>query len=224
MLATEAALAERWYKVEVIAFANPDWYTDETVPGGLERVPDLYDAVALTPAPASGDEAPSELSAFQELPAAARNLNAAANRLDRSFAHQPLFYSAWVQPSYGGARARKVRLREPVRLTPQMPPSLGVDSTDVALEGEPMSLDGGGGDGAIEIESATASEEISNTEGFLRLRVGRTLNVDLDLYHQEGPVSVRLAESRRVLFNEVHYFDHPGLGVLVRVAPVELGD
>lgn len=191
---TDTALAERWYKVEVLAFANPDWFLNQTLAGNPARVPEVYDATELAPAPATGPGAPTALQAFQELPQAGRNLVAAANRLDRAFAHRPLFYSAWVQPNYGGARARKVRLREPGEATP------AINAGDVS------------------------SDALSNTEGFVRLRVGRTLNVDLDLFHQEGPASVRLSESRRVLFNEVHYFDHPGLGVLVRVSPVEFGD
>ena len=227
MLLPALAQAERWYKVEALVFKRSAWFESaDPALSPLQRTPELYDAIELTPPPTpeATQSAEGQLGAFQQLPEAALNLMSAASRLDRSLAFEPLVYVAWVQPNTGLARARKVRLREPEPL-PTLRLPLAADGTVAGDQAEePISVTemddsssiGGGGFGE--------QEAISATDGFLRLRVGRTLNVDLDVYHQEGPLTVRLAESRRVLFNDIHYFDHPGLGVLVRVAPVELGD
>jgi len=66
-------------------------------------------------------------------------------------------------------------------------------------------------------------------EGIVRFYMSRFLHLDIDLlYHQAAPagaqsgeVVYRLTEQRKVKSQETHYFDHPKLGVLVRVMPVE---
>jgi hypothetical protein len=39
-------------------------------------------------------------------------------------------------------------------------------------------------------------------------------------YGAEGSAMQELSEIRRIRFNERHYFDHPGLGVIAVVTPV----
>ena len=227
MLLPALAQAERWYKVEALVFKRAAWFESaDPALSPLQRTPELYDAIELTPPPTAeaAQSAEVQLGAFQQLPEAALNLMSAASRLDRSLAFEPLVYVAWVQPNTGLARARKVRLREPEPLpTLRLPPPADVTPGGTQAEA-PTSLSEADGLSSLDGDRFGEQEAISATDGFLRLRVGRTLNVDLDVYHQDGPLTVRLAESRRVLFNDIHYFDHPGLGVLVRIAPVELGD
>jgi hypothetical protein len=66
-------------------------------------------------------------------------------------------------------------------------------------------------------------------EGVIRFYMSRYLHLDVDLLYRQvapagsasGEVVYRLTEQRKVRSQEVHYFDHPKLGVLVRVMPVE---
>ncbi len=67
-------------------------------------------------------------------------------------------------------------------------------------------------------------------EGTLRLYRGRYLHLQADLRYAdpllgpgEGfePLRVPLRQSRRMRSGELHYLDHPRLGILVRVTPVE---
>ncbi len=77
---------------------------------------------------------------------------------------------------------------------------------------------------------ATDMEGHSVLEGTLRLYRGRYLHLQADLRYAdpelgpgEGfePLRVALRQSRRMRSGELHYLDHPRLGVLVRVTPVE---
>lgn len=74
-----------------------------------------------------------------------------------------------------------------------------------------------------------------NLEGTLRFYQGRYLHVDLELLYRDtgtggsspvelssaSPQIFRISEHRRIRSGEVHYFDHPKFGAMVRVAPVE---
>jgi peptidoglycan-binding protein CsiV len=80
-----------------------------------------------------------------------------------------------------------------------------------------------------EEKSATKAIRLRNPSGQLdgtvRFYMSRFLHVDVDLALQEqtgvaGGVTYRLTEHRRVKTQEANYFDHPKLGVLVRVSAV----
>jgi Peptidoglycan-binding protein, CsiV len=64
-------------------------------------------------------------------------------------------------------------------------------------------------------------------EGTIRFFMSRHLHLDVDLLFRDitagsGNVSYRLSEQRKLKSQETHYFDHPRLGVLVRVMPLDL--
>lgn len=74
-------------------------------------------------------------------------------------------------------------------------------------------------------------------EGQIRIYAATYLHVDLDLWLQEsrassvgrdgelqGPHNPNLKELRRLRSRQVHYFDHPRLGALLRMEPVSTPD
>ncbi len=64
------------------------------------------------------------------------------------------------------------------------------------------------------------AEDGTRIEGKARLNVSRYLHLRLEIdavIPDKG--EFRLAQSRRIKSGELHYFDHPELGVLVRVIP-----
>jgi hypothetical protein len=83
---------------------------------------------------------------------------------------------------------------------------------------------------------------VSNPAGTIRVHLIRLLHITLDLtYQADGAASpdlaandgleevalaprYRLATTRGVRSNELHYFDHPAFGVLVRITPVPTQD
>lgn len=75
-----------------------------------------------------------------------------------------------------------------------------------------------------------ASANPAELEGSIRFYMSRHLHLDVNLLFRETTTAVgaepnaavyRLSEQRKVKSQETHYFDHPRLGVLVRVMPVE---
>ncbi|MFA5983350.1 MAG: CsiV family protein [Methylococcaceae bacterium] len=63
--------------------------------------------------------------------------------------------------------------------------------------------------------------------GYISLQRGQMLQLKADFEYQPGeadlsgkPVVYRLAENRVIKFNELHYFDHPKLGVVAKVTPL----
>ena len=83
-----------------------------------------------------------------------------------------------------------------------------------------------------EAKSDTKPMRLATTDGTLdglfRFYLSRFLHVDLDMQlRQPGatadatPLVLRLREHRRIRTQDVHYFDHPRFGMLVRITPAE---
>ena len=61
-------------------------------------------------------------------------------------------------------------------------------------------------------------------EGTVRVRISRFLHADLDLLLRRADGSYRMRASRRMRSGELHYIDHPVLGVLMKISRVKLSD
>jgi len=75
---------------------------------------------------------------------------------------------------------------------------------------------------SIDVDSAGDAVRIQDAanvlDGFFQLERGDFLTVTLDLEYQPDPERYfRLSESRRIKFDEDHYFDHPKFGVILKV-------
>ena len=75
-----------------------------------------------------------------------------------------------------------------------------------------------------------ASTNPAELEGTIRFFMSRHLHLDVNLLFRETVAAsgtepatavYQMSEQRKVKSQETHYFDHPRLGVLVRVMPVE---
>jgi Peptidoglycan-binding protein, CsiV len=195
----------RWYQVEVIVFR----YTDSETAGGeywseLESLPEFRDAVELlVDLPEFSDEPPSEIPnevsipgplAFQSLGLSELKLSGVFRRLKQVSAYEPILHVGWRQPGFGGRRARSVYISDKAGANVDTP----ADTTSVMSDPAP---------GPRRIE------------GTVRIRTGRLLHVDVDFVSFGGDSPVRITEQRKVKLKELHYFDHPLFGVLVRVTP-----
>jgi hypothetical protein len=85
---------------------------------------------------------------------------------------------------------------------------------------------------------------VANPRGTVRVYLSRYLHVSLDISYQDGaaapattaespgnelrevafPPRYRLTTERQTRSGELHYFDHPAFGVLVKVTPVPTGN
>ncbi|GMU42139.1 MAG: hypothetical protein IT479_04010 [Xanthomonadales bacterium] len=137
----------------------------------------------------------AEGNAYLLQPTSALRLNGAADALARHARTRTLAHFGWQQDQ-GGERAIRLRGRASVRSG-----------------------------------NATSSAEHPELDGDLRLRFGRGIEVHVDALlrvaetdragRPAGVQRFRL-NSRRVLGRgELHYLDHPALGVLVRIDPVD---
>ncbi len=131
---------------------------------------------------------------YRQLPASAQRLAGASGVLGRSARSRVLLHSGWRQPTWNG---RRIRLQNEARVEGPAP-ALGL------LSGSSAELD-----------------------GWLELEAGRGLRINLDLlYGREGANGVanfRLRQTRVVSTGELHYFDHPAFGVIVRVDTLDAG-
>lgn len=79
----------------------------------------------------------------------------------------------------------------------------------------------GGEDRAEGIETGAAAPA-RELDGTVRVSRNRFLHVDVDLLlREESGRTFRLRQSRRVNSGELHYFDHPAFGALVKLTPHE---
>lgn len=62
--------------------------------------------------------------------------------------------------------------------------------------------------------------ESGDLSGLVSVTVGRYLHLDLDLIYNNRGRPVRIKTHRRMRSNELHYLDHPLLGVLAEIRPV----
>ncbi len=84
---------------------------------------------------------------------------------------------------------------------------------------------------SAEEKSASKPVRLQTTDnqldGGLRFYMSRFLHVDVDLTLKEKDANdrgYRLVEHRRIKTQELNYFDHPKLGVLVKITPVGKND
>ena len=227
--ASAAGPARHWYAVEVVVFAWTDpaqrlterWSEEARVP---EVPEDAVEPGTLAPVPAGRPVA--------SLPAGDASLLAETwARLERSGAVRPLVRAAWRQAPLGPDGAVPVRIRgglpEGPWLRPEaLEPPLSQESGDVPADQPGI---------AVEAGPYVPPEAV---DGTVRVTLSRYLHVAVDLaYRGALPVEVtdpvtgagmtterrqvfRLHQRRRVRLGEVHYFDHPAFGVLVRVRRV----
>lgn len=208
----EAAEDVDWYRVEVIVFRQPP-LPDEP----LEAPPLQADAPPGRPLETLRTGADGE-TPFARLPRGAYGLTDVAARLERQPGFQVLLHTAWEQPGLGRDAA------------PYVPLPL-----DVAFPRDP----GDASDDAPGPFAALPPE--ARLYGTLRLYRERYLHFETDLRYRlpdTPPAAVRMDEalavdsaydptlhvmtaSRRMRSEELHYLDHPVLGIVVRAVPLE---
>ncbi len=202
------------YQVEIIVFAHrefdaseerfPQELTPLRVNESLLDVP-LYvgpsPPLTADPAIAAAREAApvDDPLAFRLLAPEQLQLNTEYRKLVNGGAYRPLLHAGWVQPGLPDERAKPF---------------------DLTLLG------------------------VTNPRGNVRVYLSRFLHVSLDISYQDGTAigaataeplgnelrevafapRYRLATERQTRSGELHYFDHPAFGVLVKVTPVPTGN
>lgn len=183
------------YQVEIIIFEHLFHDAEGEVSQIGLRIPDLNNTVQLSDA---GD------GSFSLLPSSMYKLGGVYSELRASKEYRPILHLAWQQPQLSQSKARYVHVRK----------------TDGAPQQE------GFGDAYVKLD------------GVVRIRSAQFLHADVDLFYFLDAVSesfinasagseeanqiaatfAELKETRRMKLNELHYFDHPVFGLLMRVS------
>lgn len=213
------------YRVEIIIFKQSG---DDTERWPTRPAPALHERYAEL----RGDAETPDADVFRLLDNGDRQLSAVARRLGESSHYDVLAHAAWIQPGLDRQEAAAVAFP----LGTEMP---GMDDGELRAEvngndeeEETASRDNGDRAGDVALP-ARPPEGLS---GWVRIARERYLHVHLDLRWVDpdrgdaGPLDrlhgvfiedmepvVVMRDQRRMRSGELHYIDHPVLGLVVRV-------
>lgn len=134
------------------------------------------------------------LQAFEELPRNDLRLSADASRLARSGDYRVLYHSGWMQSIGGKSQARSVRVK-------------------ASTEGYEL-------DGSISIYRNRFLHAQPNLQ-LSSYRLAPQTLPETESSDRYRPTAWLLQDARRMRSNEIHYIDHPQMGVLLIIRPVD---
>lgn len=215
-----AADAPPTYRVELVLFehTDPNAFHSERWPQDA-GLPDMTAALDVF---AGGREA----KGFKALPEASGELGAVAELLDKSERYQVILRRVWQQPGLDADNAVPVAIHGGTDYAPTYP-QLMASRWEYDAQGV-----------LVEIPGPTRLQQV---DGWVKIVLGRYLHVSTDLAFRKpvmlehtdpatqevtrtpGLYTIRVEEKRRMRSRELHYIDHPLLGILVKITPVTGG-
>ena len=224
---------QRWYDVEVIIFSqNSQQYRESELWPLDYDLPQAETAQELLPAPAPVvQQADKPPVAFSRLNTDSLRLSAEAGRIDAAPDTELLLHIGWRQPGLAEDKAVAVRVDDSMQEKPEAKQQ-SADNT-LSSEEEPQRMEG-----TLKLvlsrylhiytdlilreplaEGSSAFEPVpiqSDTDLFAIAEdpFGFQLQPSYQVYH--------LQQSRRMRSKELHYLDHPVLGMAILVTPYEI--
>lgn len=238
---------EGWYQVELIVFARKNDTSQEHWPSNIKlRYPsDWVELKEISTAENSSVDLTKE--AFYRLPESERQLNAQAQKLERNSRFQVLFHNAWRQVITNEKAAKSILIQggqtfgqhqelegsirlsvatylklqtnlwysqfdlnvgqEQTRQWPELPKQPNFLATPIAG----LSLDS-----SLELEQALAVE---NQQWDNTLATPDNSNDPANSDNYLTRQIILLQQSRDMRSSEIHYIDHPVVGIIVQVTP-----
>ena len=225
ILVATAATAKD-YAIEIILFANKS---------GLYETAEQFAVNQVIPAPSNGilleEIEPEELAnlpnaqlpSWRPLPAGEYTLNSVAERLKKSGRYRILQHVAWRQPVVDKANSKPIQIRA------------GRDFSGLFPERAYRSIEFGDTQNQSERDNFTT--EVRELDGTINIVIGRYIHLYTDLVYRlprSNPTELRDAlereqilvdyavkSHRRMRSRELHYVDHPLVGVLIEATPIE---
>ena len=206
------------YDVELIVFEQINGPGDEARPLAESRPP-VTDA--WNPAEAAGlaPTLPASAEAARSLPESAFRLDTQAARLARGRAYRVLLHTAWRQPGLPREEAFQVRLRAGDEMGARLEAAAKNTADNYWTVRESMWI---------------PDTPVFELDGTVTISLSRYLHAHFDLALTEVGtdetedmgsipqlISHRLKQHRRMRSERLHYIDHPRLGVLIEIFPVE---
>jgi hypothetical protein len=218
------ASAASWYKVEVVIFSNQDSdaLQEEHWPD-IKEIPSPANAIALKNSSAEG-------SAYKRLGGGSLSLHGVKNRLKNSGQYKVMYHAGWMQPVYHTQKPRPIRITGGEILDNGMyeldghiaigrgtylhfRPNLFLSRRLTSDESNTLNAKRSSTDDAINTEAEslitlqTTSNASASTPNTLFPSIPEILTINLD-------------QARRMKSKELHYIDHPLMGILVEIKPV----
>ena len=191
----------KWYQVEMVVFehltaddSGEFWNTGD--------VQDYSRAVELV----TDTDAPN---AFKMLPSSSYKLGGINKVLRLSRGYRPVHHVAWQQPELTKSKAKKVHIKDP---------EAKINGTVNLRGGHLLHLDL---DISYFVDLFTESV-ISFTKENMSVASEDEEEIEVDEEIIMSGTYAQMKETRRIKLNELHYFDHPLFGVIMRVTRLEV--
>ncbi len=246
LLPLSATAADRWYEVEVIVFAqiNGDWNAEhwpdnDAVTLSLEEAIPAPNTITTPMAMSASVSNAQELLRLAAVPPAQYKMQDVYRSLTRSKNYRPLLHTAWRQPIGAGKGQVKIRIAGGKDFASRY----GTNGALLSSGAEPASTGLWEIDGQLSLTAsrflhadtelvfrrpvvaATGTPPVPGTGGPVAAGTATPLSTtpaDAPALVDEDRLQFfKLAQSRRLKSNELHYFDHPMFGLLIVLRPLE---
>lgn len=232
LLGIPASWAEetRYYDIEVIIFESKDLYSrqSEVWKTDVQReTPKTYIELGQ-PYPGPLPAAFVSRHTFKPLASNSYHLAQAVKLLKASDRYNILYHKAWRQPGMDAETALPVHIKLSFTEESTLPGQAPAYDPNRPATSQPV--------------PGYTQQTRAELDGYIRIILSRYLHAEVDLVYTTGlpvstpytsypagslqqdvapPVVYRLQESRRMRSTEVHYLDHPVLGMIILATPFE---
>jgi len=186
----------KWYQVEMVVFEHLTADTSGEL-WNSDDVPEYRNTIELV-TDASGS------NAFKMLPPSRYKLGGVNKVLKLSSGYRPVYHVAWQQPELTRSRAKKVHIKNS---------EAKINGTVNLRGGHLLHLDL---DISYFVDLLTESVT-SFTEENISVAGEDVEEIGVDEEIIMSGTYAQMKETRRIKLNELHYFDHPLFGVIMRV-------
>jgi len=186
----------KWYQVEMVVFEHLATDTSGEM-WNSDDVPDYRNTIELV-TDGSGS------NAFKMLPSSRYKLGGVNKVLKLSSGYRPVYHVAWQQPELRKSRAKKVHIKNP---------EAKINGTVKLRGGHLLHLDLN-----ISYFVDLYTESITSfMEENISIAGEDVEEIEVDEEIIMSGTYAQMKETRRIKLNELHYFDHPLFGVIMRV-------
>lgn len=222
------------YEIEVVIFkftdsrssGNEVW-PDLVKTESLENSIELHNSTSLTQIPGVDTKG----YYYSKIPQENFRLSSEAEKLTASKKYKILYHSAWIHPGLDKESAESIHIK-----------ATESDLTSAALDSLTPSIIDNTSISHYQPSFNKAPQEEENTilEGLIKVELGRYLHINFDLKYKrdlapvQGVINIASLKNyedikyypvkmhRRMRSKEVHYIDHPLIGILVLATRFEL--
>ena len=225
------------YEIEVVIFkfkntqsAGSEIWPDLVTTESIENVIELHNSSSLTQIPGPDEKA----YYYSKIPAENYRLTNEVEKLTKSNEYEIIYHSAWIQPGLDKENAEFIHLNSIEKQSELTDIDSFIPGSNPLNNNQPAAMMMAG--------NSSTQDNDPVLDGVVKVELGRYLHIYFDLKYQrdlapvQGVMDSNTAETykelkyypvqthRRMRSKEIHYIDHPLIGILVLATPFELPD